>query len=71
MQFGTMHKFVEIWSTAWSPDNKLIATSAEDQTTNIWNLDGNLIATLTGHTTAVTSVDWKLTKEVRICCHFD
>lgn len=52
----------EIWSVCWSPDESLCATASEDQTTCIWKADEEqkLIATLTGHTTAVTAVQWKL-----------
>jgi WD40 repeat protein len=39
----------------------MIATSSEDQKTHIWNLWGEKLATLEGHTTAVTSVDWAVT----------
>lgn len=52
---------VEIWSVCWSPDETLCATASEDQTTCVWRIDSEqeLIATLRGHTTAVTSVQWK------------
>jgi WD40 repeat protein len=68
-----MHKFAEIWSLAWSPDNSYIATASEDQTTMIWNLYGEHVATLTGHTTAVTSVDWQITQlgEILATCADD
>jgi WD40 repeat protein len=51
----------EIWSVCWSPNEEFCATASEDQTTCIWKVDDeqNLIATLTGHTTAVTAVQWK------------
>ena len=51
----------EIWNVCWSPDEIFCATASEDQTTCIWkvNDEQNLIATLTGHTTAVTAVQWK------------
>jgi len=61
MDFGSMIKFAEIWSLAWSPDSKFIATASEDQTTIIWNLYGEQVAVLRGHTTAVTSVSWQNT----------
>ena len=59
MKFGSLTKFAEIWSLAWSPDGKMVATSSEDQTTRIWTTEGDLVKVLTGHTTAVTSVKWK------------
>jgi len=46
---------------AWSPDNLRFATASEDQTICVWNRDKEKLATLTGHTTAVTSIDWKNT----------
>ena len=51
----------EIWSVCWSPDEEFCATASEDQTTCVWKADGQqkLIATLRGHTTAVTAVQWK------------
>ncbi|CAF3168885.1 unnamed protein product [Rotaria socialis] len=58
---GLHENNAEIWSVCLSPNEELCATASEDQTTCIWKVDGeqNLIATLTGHTTAVTAVDWK------------
>lgn len=51
----------EIWSVCLSPNEEFCATASEDQTTCIWKSDEEqtLIATLTGHTTAVTAVQWK------------
>jgi WD40 repeat protein len=58
---GLHENNAEIWSVCWSPNEELCATASEDQTTCIWKVDNerNLIATLTGHTTAVTAVQWK------------
>jgi len=58
---GLHENNAEIWSVCWSPNEEFCATASEDQTTCIWKIDGeqNLIATLTGHTTAVTAVQWK------------
>jgi len=61
--FGSLHKFAEIWSLCWSPDNKFIATASEDQKTRVWNVStGEQVAELCGHTSAVTCVDWQITK---------
>jgi WD40 repeat protein len=38
LRFGSLTKFAEIWSLAWSPDGRMIATSSEDQTTRIWTV---------------------------------
>lgn len=58
---GLHENNAEIWSVCWSPNEEYCATASEDQTTCIWKVDDekNLIATLTGHTTAVTAVQWK------------
>lgn len=58
---GLHENNAEIWSVCLSPNDDLCATASEDQTTCIWKIDDeqNLIATLTGHTTAVTAVQWK------------
>eukprot|EP01130_Rhizamoeba_saxonica_P005972 TRINITY_DN2367_c0_g1_i1.p1 TRINITY_DN2367_c0_g1~~TRINITY_DN2367_c0_g1_i1.p1 ORF type:complete len:664 (-),score=128.92 TRINITY_DN2367_c0_g1_i1:738-2729(-) len=58
LNFGSMNIFSEIWSISWSPNNQYIATASEDQTTRIWDLDGNELHQLIGHTTAVTSIEW-------------
>eukprot|EP01080_Neovahlkampfia_damariscottae_P000081 gene81-4330_t len=72
-RFGTIGMYSEVWSLKWSPNNNFIATSSEDQTTKIWNLKGELIQTLSGHTTAVTSVDWSLSSngEILVTCADD
>jgi len=58
---GLHENNAEIWSVCWSPNEEFCATASEDQTTCIWKVDRQqeLIATLTGHTTAVTAVQWK------------
>eukprot|EP00696_Hemimastix_kukwesjijk_P012454 gnl/Hemi2/25615_TR8607_c0_g1_i2.p1 gnl/Hemi2/25615_TR8607_c0_g1~~gnl/Hemi2/25615_TR8607_c0_g1_i2.p1 ORF type:complete len:665 (+),score=146.60 gnl/Hemi2/25615_TR8607_c0_g1_i2:78-2072(+) len=69
---STKH-YTEVWSVAWSPANDLLATASEDQTTCIWNAHGEKLQTLTGHTSAVTSVDWQRTAvgEVLATCGDD
>jgi len=63
LDFGSLHKFAEIWSLCWSPDNAYIATASEDQKTRIWNASsGDIVQELVGHTSAVTCVDWQSTK---------
>ncbi|KAH3760709.1 mitochondrial succinate dehydrogenase complex subunit C [Pelomyxa schiedti] len=58
LQFGSLTKYAEIWSIAWSPNNNFIASSSEDQQTCIWDMNMEKIAVLSGHKTAVTSVKW-------------
>jgi WD40 repeat protein len=72
-RFGTIGMYSEIWSVKWSPKNDHIATSSEDQTTKIWSMKGDLVQTLTGHTTAVTSVDWSASPvgEILVTCADD
>ncbi|KAL9649723.1 hypothetical protein ABK040_009538 [Willaertia magna] len=64
LRFGSISKFSEIWSICFSPDNRFIATCSEDQTTRIFDFMGNQIHCLTGHTTAVTAVQWMFIKDV-------
>ena len=53
----------EIWSVCWSPSNSRIATCLEDQTVCVWDTSSWVgVAKLTGHTLAVTSVDWTVAK---------
>jgi WD40 repeat protein len=61
---GLHENNAEIWSVCWSPNEEYCATASEDQTTCIWKINDeqNLIAILTGHTTAVTAVQWKYEK---------
>jgi WD40 repeat protein len=72
-QFGSIHHFSEIWSLKWAPSNDKIATCSEDQTTRVWNLKGELLVELSGHTSAVTGVDWSVTSigEFLITCADD
>jgi len=56
----------EIWSVAWSPCNKYLATGGEDHTTHIYSVEDItspiLLQVLEGKTAAVTCVDWQQTK---------
>jgi WD40 repeat protein len=73
-RFGSIAKYSEVWSLAWSPCNQFIATCSEDQTTCIWNMYGEKMHMLTGHTTAVTSVEWRFVQgigEVMVTCADD
>ncbi|KAL6077883.1 Cytosolic iron-sulfur protein assembly protein CIAO1 [Balamuthia mandrillaris] len=76
LQFGSLNLFAEVWSLTWSPCGRFLATSSEDQTTRIWDLQRLLCLkekkgcevaveperVLRGHTAAVTSVDWQVTQ---------
>lgn len=57
-------KYAEIWSTVWSAtSNNCVVTASEDQTCCVWDItqkNPNLLHKLTGHTKAVTSVDWRV-----------
>lgn len=59
--FGQLGIQAEVWSLCWSPCGKFLATCSEDQSTRVWrSTDLSLIKVLTGHTLAVTSVDWQV-----------
>lgn len=45
---------------AFSPDGQLLASSSEDKTIRLWNVDsGELVKTLTGHQSRVTTVTFR------------
>jgi WD40 repeat protein len=49
----------EVFSIAFSPDGRTVATASADTTVRLWNVAGRGVrVTLTGHTDAVTSVDY-------------
>ena len=46
-----------VWSVAFSPNGKMLASGSWDQTVRLWNVNtGRLLHTLTGHTNEVLSV---------------
>lgn len=61
MSFGTLQHYAEVWSLCWSPDGQYFASSSEDQSICIWDLQSNRLQRLLGHTLAVTGIDWMIT----------
>ncbi len=50
----TMHHEASVWTVAYSPDGKRIATASADKTAKIWDAaTGKLLLTLVGHTDSV------------------
>ena len=46
-----------VWSVAFSPNGKMLASASWDQSVRLWNVNtGRLLHTLTGHTNAIMSV---------------
>lgn len=79
--FGSLHKYAEIWSTSWCCNEiGKLATVSEDQTCKVWEYDekGNStkeIKMMKDHTLAVTCADWEKVKafdgEVLAICSDD
>ncbi len=48
-----------VWSVAWSPDSKRIASASNDKTVQVWDAtNGNHILTYSGHSSLVGGVAW-------------
>ncbi|KKD39881.1 AAA-like domain-containing protein [Limnoraphis robusta] len=46
----------QIWDLSWSSDGQILASSSDDKTAKLWNVDGDLITTLIGHKARVYRV---------------
>ena len=52
-----LHHDAEVWSVAYSPDGKRIATASQDKTAKVWNAStGELLLTFDGHSGSVNGV---------------
>jgi WD40 repeat protein/tRNA A-37 threonylcarbamoyl transferase component Bud32 len=48
-----------VWSVAWSPNGKYVASAGADKTVQVWSAtDGTHLYTYTGHTDSVYSIAW-------------
>lgn len=47
-----------VFTIAWSPDSKILASGSRDNTVRLWSREGNPLKTLNGHSAVVWSVAW-------------
>ena len=47
---------ISVWSVAFSPDGKTIASGSYDKTVKLWNLEGKELQSFKGHSSSVWSV---------------
>ncbi|MFL5588616.1 MAG: WD40 repeat domain-containing serine/threonine protein kinase [Ktedonobacteraceae bacterium] len=60
---ATLYTFLghsdQVWSVAWSPDGKRIASASSDETAQVWDAtDGNHLNVYLGHSDSVYAVGW-------------